>query len=137
MLLIGLAGADRDSRDDVAAQLADAGLCHVSTYANYATEREAARSPGRRVAQINALVSVTPPKGTDCLVFTQVLALEEAEHLRELGAQIWHVEGLPSCEVPMRRDDLKVTATRGGHRHYLDAVEALSEVMIAQAQGAA
>ena len=129
MLLIGLAGATAAERDQVAYRMAESGLTRVSVYANYSPALRYPHAAAQRADKIRALASVTT-KGTDCLVFSQVMSLEEAELLRKFGADIWHIEGVPSMEVPIRKGDLLVTPTPGGHRHYLDPVEALSEAIL-------
>ena len=131
MLLIGLAASNVERRIAVANAMMESGLCQVSAWANQSVD-----PPQQRVARIDALVSVTPRRWTDCLVFAHVMSEAEAERLRSLGASIWHVQGEPSDDVRIVRGDLLVTPTSGGDRHYLDPVEALSEELIREGEHA-
>jgi hypothetical protein len=128
MLLIGLAGGSAQARDEVAGAMQEAGLCRVQAAANYETGR-GVWGHDKRLDWVRALVAVTPKASVECLVFSQVLCEAEAGEIRRLGGYVCHVQGVPSGEVPIRLGDVMITRTEGGDRHYLDPVEALSQLM--------
>lgn len=137
MILIGLAGSTMTRRDNMGLALVEAGL-------------RMGAGPQRLVR--HGMASPEPTKGSDEIararrtrelaqdmrgtkfggaVFTHVLTEAEAQVIRDLGGYVWHVEGVPSDRVWIRQGDFMVTDTEGGSRHYLDAVEALSEMAMA------
>lgn len=131
MLLIGIAGANPLARERVAKAMKNAGVCGVSVYSDANTVKgDSPRTAQRRCEQMNEMIKVTPAKGAECLVIAHVVYGAQERRLRDLGGYLVHVEGVPSDEVPINRGDLLVTATAGGHRHFIDGVAALSELWV-------
>lgn len=138
MLLVGIAGANPLARERVALDMQAAGVCCVSLYEDVPAQRFGAHTEvARRMQRLDGMISSTPAKGAQCLVAVHVVHRQEADRLRKLGGYVVHVEGVPSDEVPIVRGDLLVTATQGGHRHFIDGESALSELWVKSAQGAA
>lgn len=138
MLLIGIAGANPLARKRVAEAMQVAGVCVVSLYEDVPSQRYAAHTEvARRMQRLDSMISSTPAKGAQCLIAVNVVYQQEADRIRKLGGYMVHVEGVPSDAVPIVRGDLLVTATQGGHRHYIDGETALSELWVKSAQGAA
>lgn len=125
MLLIGIAGANPLARDRVASAMVSAKVCKVALYSDAPLRSETAQA---RVDRLNEMIKATPAKGAECLLVPHVVRGEESRRIRELGGHVVHVEGVPSDEVPIVRGDLLVTATDGGHRHFIDSAAALSEL---------
>lgn len=63
------------------------------------------------------------------VVLPHIKTDEEACLIRKKGGVILHLFGVPSDDIPIHKDDLLVTTKTGGERHYLDPVEALSEII--------
>ena len=113
MLLIGIAGANATARERVARAMRDAQICTVSVYTDAPAQRFGSHAEvARRMQRLEGMISATPAKGAECLVVAHVV----------------HVEGVPSDEVPIVRGDLLATATKDGHRHFIDGEAALSEL---------
>ncbi len=129
MVIIGLSGSSSARREAVAAKVAEAKLARLVTYA-LNNPSSGTRVGERRAERVREMLQDVMPGQLDGFVFSHVQTLEEANELRERGGVMWHVEGCPSCDVPIRRDDLLVTDKDGGRRHFLDPVEALSETLI-------
>ncbi|WP_417788202.1 hypothetical protein [Stutzerimonas xanthomarina] len=133
MLLIGIAAANPLAREQVAKAMEAAGVCSVSCYSD--TPAKANNSPRemlRRLDRLNEMIKATPAKGAECLVAVHLVHEVEASRIRSLGGYVVHVEGVPSDEVPIVRGDLLVTATDGGHRHFIDGQSALSELWVSK-----
>ncbi len=131
MLLIGIAGANPLARERVARAMRDAEICSVSLYVDAPAQRFGAHTEvARRMQRLDEMISATPAKGAQCLVVAHVVHRVEAERIRKLGGHVVHVEGVPSEEVAIVRGDLLATATKGGHRHFIDGMTALSELWV-------
>lgn len=131
MLIVGLVGGTEKRRDAVAAALSGSGRSRVAVYAMYSPES------GKSRAGILEKVILDFDFGRDSgrgLVLSHVKTLEESELIRDRGGFLWHVEGVPSSEIPIQRGDVMVTDKSGGIRHYLDPFEALSETMVRSAK---
>ena len=129
MLLIGIAGANATARERVARAMRDAQICTVSVYTDAPAQRFGSHAEvARRMQRLEGMISATPAKGAECLVVAHVVHRVEAERIRKLGGHVVHVEGVPSDEVPIVRGDLLATATKDGHRHFIDGEAALSEL---------
>lgn len=129
MILIGLCGSTDRRRDAVATKVVEAKLARLVTLA---LETPAPTYPRAGVARARRLLEVADDARRarfEGVVFSRLKTLEEADQLRALGGEVWHIEGVPSADVPIRLGDLLVTATDGGHRHYLDPLEAFSETV--------
>ena len=127
MIVIGLAGGTAANREAIAARLQDEGGQQLAVWAIRGNHLNDSRA--RSVAR--ALESgPAPVKG---LVLSHVLTEEEAEVIRANGGHMWHVFGPVSSAVVIRRCDLLVTVKEGGDRHWLDPIEALSEVVLSHA----
>lgn len=133
MLLIGISGANSLAREVVAKAMKNAGVCGVSVYSDAPRKRdESPRSAARRLKNMNEMISATPANGAECLIISHVIYKRQASRIRELGGFVVHVEGVPSDEVPIERGDLLVTASLGGHRHFIDGEAALSELWVSK-----
>lgn len=131
MLLIGVAGANALARERVAQAMKKAGVCGVSVYIDAPKQQGVSpRNAQRRLKHMNEMIVATPAKGAECLVVAHVVHEAQALRIRELGGYVVHVEGVPSDEVPIAMGDLLVTATAGGHRHFIDGEAALSELWV-------
>lgn len=136
MVIIGLSGSTDRRRDAVAKAVSESRLARLVTYALF-DPVHGARLGERRSARVRDVLKDVGAARIEGVVFSQVRTREEADALRERGGFMWHVEGYPSCDVPIRRGDLLVTDQDGGHRHFLDPVEALSETLLQHAARAA
>ena len=127
MLIIGLAGGSEARRDEIAAVFNKVGKARLGVFA--------LRSPadGEERAKLldNVILRFDDGKSRDmALVLSHVKTLEEAELIRRKGGYLLHVDGQVSSCIPILRTDLMVTAKAGGERHYLDPLEALSEITL-------
>ena len=129
MVIIGLSGSTDASRDAVAKKVDDAKLARLVAY-SLCDPRHGASLGERRAKRVNAILGDCMPSGIDGIVLSHIRTREEADEVRRRGGFMWHVEGYPSCDVPIQREDLLVTDKDGGHRHFLDPVEALSETLL-------
>lgn len=129
MIIIGLAGGKPCDRQEIATRLEQFGrrLKALKTSTAYRPER-------RLRDLVTALADASANRSLAGLVCTDVLAETEAEEIRRRGGVIWHVMGSPSESVVIRREDALVTHMQGGCRHFLDPMEALSEVLLKAAQ---
>lgn len=127
MLIIGLVGGCEHRREEVAQAVVGVGRARLVAYAMRVPKSGRLRADLLRDVVLKFDHGKERDRG---LVLTHVKTWEEADYIRALGGQLWHVEGVPSSEIAIQRDDLMVTPRAGGVRHYLDPVEALSETMI-------
>lgn len=125
MLIIGLVGGTEARRDAVADAFVKVGKPRLGLFAL----RSNADGEGRAklLDQVVLKFSGGKFKGNG-LILSHVLTAEEADLIRKNGGYLLHVDGVPSSCIPIRRNDLMVTAKPGGDRHYLDPLEALSEI---------
>lgn len=133
MLVIGLAGSTLESREAVARRLHEDGGRQLVVWAMTGYRIGDGRANTLARALEGAKAGRQPVEG---LVFTHVLTEEEARVIRKHGGFVWHVCGMPSNNVVIRQGDLLVTETEGGERHFLDPIEALSEVLLARGAAA-
>lgn len=130
MLVIGLAGSSAESREAVAKRLHEDSGRQFVVWALLGVRA----GHGRANTLARALEGAKPGRAAvEGLVLTHVLTEEEAAVIRAHGGFVWHVCGVPSSHVVIRPGDLLVTETEGGVRHFLDPIEALSEVLLARA----
>ncbi len=125
MLIIGLVGGTELNREVVADELAKIGKSRLGVFA--------LRSPadGTERAALLKDIILNFDHGLDDdtgLVLSHVTTPEEANLIRNKGGHLLHVQGSPSKTIAIHHSDLMVTAKRGGDRHYLDPLEALSEI---------
>lgn len=130
MLVIGLAGGTLEQREAIAARLqADGGRqLAVMSVTGYRIGDGRANTISRALDKARTGREVVPG-----LVFAHVLTEEEAVVIRKHRGHVWHVYGVPSRNVVIRHGDQLVTEREGGERHFLDPIEALSEVLLARA----
>lgn len=128
MILIGLFGGSPESREEITLNLIRAAGSELAAFNNPPTVYEG-RTP--RVDALNIVLRGAGPKVKGAgLVVTHVASRAEADAIRERGGHLWHVMGKPCDFVPIRAEDLPVTAMAGGCRHFLDALEAYSETLL-------
>lgn len=127
MLIIGLVGGTEGRRANVAAQVLASGRARMGLYSMDGLSGQRQRVYLLEGVLLNFERGRERDKG---LILSHVRTLDEAKIIRDRGGFLWHVEGLPSSEIPIMRHDLLVTDRPGGVRHYLDPVEALSEAML-------
>lgn len=126
MIFIGLAGGKPAARKEIADRLERFGKSRLVAWSGSESHNH-----GRRMADLAlALNDAGKNKALGGMVVYNLGSKEEADDIRRRGGVIWHVMGPPSESVPMERDDLKVTAMQGGCRHFLDAMDALSEHLL-------
>lgn len=146
-VLIGLCGGTVEARQEVTATLVDKAGRGIGGWEHGGGMRGArpcvARDWHRELARENALRALldglpalkarTPDAG---LVVSHALNETEVEMIKKAGGYIWHLAGPVSAVVPIARDDLLVTPTEGGERHFLDPLEALAEQLLRQGAAA-
>lgn len=130
MVIIGLYGSTPPRRGRVADKVAGAALARLVTHRMDTPCKAAARA--ERMAHVMSDMGATRLDG---IVFADVRSYEEADAIRQRGGVMWFVEGSPSSDIAIQRGDIAVTDTEGGHRHYLDPLEALSETLFRSARG--
>ncbi|MCF1457388.1 MAG: hypothetical protein LPH21_07425 [Shewanella sp.] len=124
MLIIGLVGSTEARREEMAAKLSKAGKAQLGVFS-----LKVPRDASARLALLSSAIKGFGGKGRDWgLVLSHVTTLKEAEFIRARGGFLLHLEGRVSGEISIQRGDLMVTSRLGGYRHYLDPVEALSEL---------
>lgn len=132
MVIIGIAGSNDSRRDAVADAAAASKLRRLLVHALHTPPlRGGGAALDTRVRRIGESLADVRRARMAGAIFSQVLTEAEAQRVRELGGVMWHVQGVPSAEVVIRKGDVMVTPTPGGDRHYLDPVEALSETLLA------
>lgn len=127
MLLIGLAGGTEGSREAVARQVFEDGRQQLVVYAVNGYRLGDGRARTLERALENARAGRQVVRG---MVIPHVLTEAEDMVIRKRGGFIWHLTAPFSNVVPIQRGDLLVTPESGGFRHYLDPLEALSEVLL-------
>lgn len=130
MMIIGLVGGKACDRAEIGKRLERFGKAGLKVVPS-----SDSRAPGVRVKTLAAsLETADRNRALGGLVVTDVVTVVEADEIRRRGGVIWHVMGAPSELIPIRRDDALVTHMQGGCRHYLDPLEALSEVLLQAAR---
>jgi hypothetical protein len=130
MIIIGLVGGKACDRAEIGKRLEQFGRHQLQVVPSAES-----RAPGVRLkALAAALEKASGNRELGGLVVTDVVTLPEADEIRRRGGVIWHVMGTPSDLVPIRRDDALVTQMQGGCRHFLDPLEALSELLLKTAR---
>ena len=129
MILIGLFGGLPKSRDEIARVLMNADPMNIGVYALNASD---CASGAHRAERLNVVLQGLNAKVQgSSLVISHVLSVEEAQTIRNRGGHLWHVMGEPCETIAIQKGDTPVTAFVGGCRHFLDPLEAYSEVMLA------
>lgn len=123
MMIIGLAGGKGCDREEIAKRLERFGNQRLKAWAGSSSRHEAVRDRELSLTLSDAQRN----KALGGLVVTHVMTKAEADQIRQRGGVIWHVMGPVSETVPMERFDPKVTHFQGGCRHFLDAIDALSD----------
>lgn len=136
MVIIGITGSTAERRQAVAERAASAEQARLLVNAMLTPNPAGVSAPRSRAKRVTAMVEDSRGH-VDGVIFSQLLTLNEAERLRDLGGVVWHVEGTPSGEIPIELRDFLVTDVAGGERHFLDPVEALSETLLHYARAAA
>ncbi|KAA0015484.1 hypothetical protein F0A16_20565 [Salinicola corii] len=137
MILIGLAGSTMARRDNMGLAIATAGLEMAGGPRRLARLAICSPEPGKmrdeimRAERTRDRIDDMRGSSFSGAVMVHVMCEAEAKVIRARGGEIWHVEGMPSDSVVIHWGDRLVTDTEGGSRHYLDAVEALSEMAMA------
>jgi hypothetical protein len=130
MILIGLFGGSPESREEITRVMVEAAGIELGTY------RLAPSSTLDGEARLEKLAIVLRGVGAQVkdrgLLITHVMSCEEADAIRARGGRLLYVQGAPSEVIPITLEDLAVTVTPGGYGHYLDPVEAYSEVLLAK-----
>lgn len=128
MIIIGLAGGRPRDRVEIANRLQQAGGARLETWAggNQKSDR-----PAARVRDLCIALRPNMRKHDSAgLVVVNVLTKEEADEIRRRGGVIWHVSTQPSETVPIELGDPLVSTMHGGHRHFRDSIQLLSELLM-------
>jgi len=128
MILIGLFGGSPESREEISRVMLAAAGSDLGAY-NLAP-RPGLDGPARAEKLAVVLQGLGAKVKAAGLLIPHVLTLEEAHAIRARGGRLMHVSGEPSDVIPIRSDDLPVTSRAGGDRHYLDPLEAYSELLL-------
>lgn len=137
MLLIALSAGLPSERVAIADHLVASGKGRLAAYAQTSPRADFGVSRARilKEALIRLRGGRAPSGG---LVVVHCLSAEEAQVIRDHGGVLWHVHGsVLSASVPIGRDDLMVTDGMAGYAHVYAPLEALSELMLAQAPAVA
>lgn len=130
-MLIALSGGSPREREAIALRLVDSGKAGLQVYSQPLPN---SRSSYRRVALLRKAMQGaavrSQVKGT---VIAHCLTEPEARLVRDLGGVVWHLYSRPSAEVVIRNGDPVVIDGDHGAGHLLAPLEALSELMLAQA----
>ncbi|MCP1652705.1 hypothetical protein [Pseudomonas nitroreducens] len=128
-LLIGLVGLNPFARRSVVESLIDNGRVQLVSYADGGEYHEQSRV--KRLGNTLELLQGLPCDG---MVISNIRCQQEADLLREKGGQVWHVMGgLLSNQVAIRVGDPLVSDMPcSDHPHWLDPIEALSEMLLRQ-----
>lgn len=121
MLIIGLIGGSDENRDQIAER-----ICKVSSQATRFDMRYP-KEPEKRAQQVRELVGSRGMNANKTLVMLNVITIEEADALRELGAVFAVVKGKVSHTVPIKKGDLYVTNSWRACRHFLTPEQMYSE----------
>lgn len=127
MLVIGLVGGNQADRLRIACDLVEISKRDLSL-----NDLGSASAAMRRVKLLDTFLEGVDRVGPidKGLVFPSINSYDEALRIRSKGGFLWHVQGMPSNDIPIERFDVMVTAKDGGDRHYLDVVEALGETIL-------
>lgn len=128
-LLIGLVGLNPFKRRSVADSLVDNGRAQLVAWGDCGQFHEQNRV--ERLGHTLANLAALPCDG---MVISNIRTEEEAQLLREQGGQVWHVMGgRLSDRVAIRQGDPLVSDMPcDDHPHWLDPIEALSEMLLRQ-----
>lgn len=130
MVIIGLYGSTPPRRGRIADRVARSRLARLVAY-----KMDTPCKPSQRAERMGHVMTDVVATRLDGIVFADVRSYEEADAIRQRGGVLWFVEGSPSSDIAIQRGDIAVTDTEGGHRHYLDPLEALSETLFRSARG--
>ena len=130
-MLIALSGGSPAEREAVSESLVNSGKVGLVPYV---LREPNVAYPYRRLKVLSAAlqggVLRSRSKG---VVVVHCLTEEEAGLVRDLGGSIWHLRSRPSGLVAIRLGDIVVTSDEHGAGHVRAPLEALSELMLAQA----
>lgn len=130
-LLIALSGGSPQEREAIAHRLLASGK-GLSVEFNRRTPK--ACYGAQRLSQLRSGLGMSAPRkravGT---VVTHCLSEQEARLVREQGGVVWHLYNKPSSFVVMRNGDPVVADGEDGFAHVRSPLEALSELILAQA----
>lgn len=128
-LLIGLVGLNPFKRRSVADSLVDNGRAQLVAWSDCGQYHEQ-----NRVERLGVTLDSLTALPCDGMVISNIRTEEEAQLLREQGGQVWHVMGgRLSDRVAIRQGDPLVSDMPcSDHPHWLDPIEALSEMLLRQ-----
>jgi hypothetical protein len=141
--LIALSGGKTAERNNVAAQLLEAGkgrltLCAQADLASLRGHlREVQLVGSQAIARARLLSqSLGGLQGPDMqgrgFIVAHCLTAEEAQVVRELDGAVWHVYSRPCSRVAIRKGDAIINGDGGGSfRHVREPIEALSDYLLA------
>ena len=131
MLIIGLYGGSPESRHEI-----QRALVHPQKRPDLQAFAcpPAVTKASSRVHHLRTALEQRA-RNTKVLLITHVQTVEEAQLLKERGARMWYAMGAPSELIAIAQGDLPVTGMAGGCRHYLDALEALSQSLLDARRG--
>jgi hypothetical protein len=131
MIIIGLAGGKPCDRKEIGERLERFGRGLKALDTSAARGSQTATRLRDLAAALNTAGYNRSLAGLVCI---NVMTEAEAEEIRRRGGVIWHVMGTPSESVVIRQGDALVTHMQGGCRHFLDPMEAFSEVLLQAAR---
>lgn len=130
-MLIALSGGSPVEREAISQCLVESGKARLS---EFALREPKASHPYRRLNVLRAALQDGPPRRRLAgVVVTHCLTENEATLVRELGGVVWHLYSRVSSLVVIRNGDAIVTSDEHGIGHVRAPLEALSELMLAQA----
>lgn len=127
MILIGLFGGSPESREEITRVITRTGA-DVGAYGLSPTMGLSGTDRAEKLAVVLQGLGAQVKGAT--LIITHVLSREEADAIRARSGRLLYVMGEPSDVIPLQSEDLPVTAMAGGCRHYLDPLEAYSEILL-------
>lgn len=130
MILIGLFGGSPESREEITRLMLAAAGSDLGAYG--LSPSQGLDGPARAEKLAVVLRGLGPQVKDRGLLISHVLTTAEADAIRGRGGRLLYVQGAPCEQIAISRHDLAVTVTPGGDRHYLDPVEAYSEILLSQ-----
>lgn len=128
MILIGLFGGSPESREEITRVMLTAAGSGLGAYGLSPCQGLDGAARAEKLAVV--LRGLGPQVKDRGLVISHVMTAEEADAVRARGGRLLYVQGVPSEQIAITLEDLAVTVTPGGDRHYLDPVEAYSEILL-------
>lgn len=130
MILIGLFGGSPESREEISRVMLAAAGSDLGVYSLAPRSVLSGKARAEKLAVVLKGLGVKVKAAG--LLITHVLTLEESEAIRARGGRLMYVSGEPSDVIPIQASDLPVTSRAGGDRHFLDPLEAYSELLLSQ-----